>query len=377
MENNELVRISEYFEDVEITEEYDGYLYKIGEAITITIIGSFCGFKNLSQIHTWAAHEKNKEILSEKFGVKKVPCYYWLTQLIGLVDPKSMNEKFMEWVLSYLPESLKGMTISFDGKTIRSTCGMHSYESPLHIVSAQIAEFGLTFAQEAVESKKSEIPAVQRLMKMLKIEGCMVVADALNCQTETARAIVEQKADYLLSVKDNQPTLKADIEGYIQDEFMRKKMDTESTKEKNRGRIEERIAFATDDINWMECRKNWENLACIGAINTKFTTSKGTSNEWHYYISSKKLTAKELLKYARNEWSVESMHWLLDVHFHEDFCRVQDENIQKNLNIIRKIVINSMRLFKNSTKSKKPFSHIMIDCLIDPSHIAEILSHQN
>ena len=97
------------------------------------------------------------------------------------------------------------------------------------------------------------------------------------------------------------------------------------------------------------------NLRCIGAINTRFTTKSGTSNEWHYYISSKALTAEELLKHARAEWSVETMHWLLDAHFEEDSCRVQDENLQKVLNIIRKVVINSLRVFATKLLLNAPF----------------------
>ena len=110
-------------------------------------------------------------------------------------------------------------------------------------------------------------------------------------------------------------------------------------------------------------------LACVGAINTQFETENGKSNEWHYFISSRKLTADELLKHARLEWSVETMHWLLDVHFGEDFCRVIEQRTQESLNIIRKIVLNALRLYKNVHNSKATFSHLMLDCMIDPELI--------
>ena len=377
MEKEGIKRIKQYFEEVETTATHKGYIYKVGDAITIVIVGTFCGFRNVNQIHQLAAHEKTREFLREKIGIEKVPCYWWLLCLLKILDPKSMSEHFTKWVMSYLPESLKGKTVSFDGKTIRSTDSMESYDNPLHIVSAQIAELGLTLGQEAVESKSNEIPATQRLIKMLKLKDCIVVADALNCQTETAKAIVEKEADYLLSVKDNQANLKKDIEDFIQDKDLRKTMSTAETHEKSRGRIEKRTAFVTSDTDWLLGKENWSKLTSIGAINTRFTTKSGESNEWHYYISSKKLTAEELLKHARAEWSVESMHWLLDVHFDEDFCRVEDENIQQILNIIRKIVINSLRLFKTASKSKKSFSNLMIDCLLDHSFILHILKAQN
>lgn len=149
----------------------------------------------------------------------------------------------------------------------------------------------------------------------------------------------------MLSVKDIQPTLKQDIKDYIQDEDLRKAMDSYAVCEKSRDRIERRTAYSTDDIEWLECGKGWESLACIGAVNTRFTDRNGTTDEWHYYILSRKLTAKELLNHAQMEWSVEAMHWLLNVHFTEDFCRVEDDYVQQNLNIIRKIVLNSVKLF--------------------------------
>jgi predicted transposase YbfD/YdcC len=259
-------------------------------------------------------------------------------------------------VQSLLPESKEGLTLSVDGKTVRSTEKMSSYESPMHIVSAHIAELGITFGQNAVRDKSNEIPAVRELLSLLDIEGCLVVADALNCQKGTAKVITDGKADYLLSVKDNHPTLKRDIEDYVQDDTLRKTMDKHEITEKNRERIEKRTAYSTADIDWLYGRKEWAHLACIGAVHTQFTSKKGTTDEWHYFISSRKLTAEELLKHTRLEWSVESMHWLLDVHFEEDFCRVENENIQQNLNIIRQIALNTVKLFKDKNNLKRPLS---------------------
>jgi len=250
---------------------------------------------------------------------------------------------------------------------------MKKYKSPLHIVSAFVADLGITFGQQAVCDKSNEIPAVRELIEMLNLEGCMVVADALNCQKETAKAIVEGKADYLLNVKDNQSNLKEDIEDYVQDSELQKTMETFSTREKSRERIELRTAFVTHDIRWLHGKDEWSALACIGAIHTQFTTPKGTSDEWHYYISSRKLTAAELLKHARMEWSVETMHWLLDVHFGEDFCRVEDKNVQQNLNIVRKIALNCIKRYKENSGVKHPMSKIMFDCLLDPVKMMDII----
>lgn len=363
MEN--YIKIREYFEELETEKEYDGYYYKISDAVTIVILGSICGLKNIQQIHQWAVKDRTSEFLKEKFGIYRIPCYYWLTCILKMIKPESLNKCFANWVYSVMPQKAEKLTISLEGKTVCSTTGMKNYDTPLHIISAQLSECGLTLAQRTVDGKSNEIPAVQELLKELNIKGTVVTADALNCQKETAEIIVGQKADYLLSVKANHQKLNKDIEDFVKDEALRKTMQCTSKTEKGHGRIETRTAYVTHDVDWLTQKSEWKKLCCIGAINTKFETDKGVTNEWHYYISSKKMTAEDLLHHARMEWSVEAMHWLLDVHFEEDWCRAEDKNIQQNLNIFRKCAINLIKLFKSETQSKKPISNIMLDCLLD------------
>ena len=228
---------------------------------------------------------------------------------------------------------------------MRSTEKMKAYKRPLHIVSAQLAELGLTFGQKAVEGKSNEIPAVRELLKELDVRGCVVVADALNCQEETAKEILKGGADYLLCVKGNQKNTRQPIEEYLRDESHKAEINTMTREEKNRGRQEKRTAYATTNVAWFPGKK-WPELACVGAIHREFEYGNKKTDEWHYYISSRKLTAEELLHRVRMEWSVESMHWILDVQFDEDNCRVEDNHVQRNLNILRKLAINLVKLFK-------------------------------
>lgn len=367
--------IKEYFEDVETVTEYNGYFCSVADAIVIVILGSICGLKNVSQIHQWAANDRVKEVLKYDFSIRDIPCYYWLLCLLKLIRPESLNRCFMDWVSSLVPGGMEGLTLSLDGKTVRSTEKMESYESPLHIVSAQICELGMTFAQKSTDSKSNEIPAVQELLRELEIKGCVVVADALNCQKKTAEAIIGRKADYLLSVKDNQANLKNDIEEYVQDEVLQGGMESVSQSEKNRERIERRTAYVTDDISWLPSREEWEGIKSIGAVHTESEGTRGKTSEWHYYISSRNLSARELLHHARMEWSVETMHWLLDIHFGEDSCRVVDRDIQQNLNMLRKFAINVIKQYKERAGSKRAISKIMLDCLLDPYFILEVLQN--
>jgi len=143
-----LYKLAEYFKAVETTSTHNGYLCSVGEALAIAILGTFCGLRNTKQIHQWANNPRISAFLKEKFGIKKVPCCYWLLSLISLISPKSLNECFSKWVESLMPEGVNRYTVSFDGKTIRSTGKMSNYLSPLHIVSAHIAELGLTLVKK-------------------------------------------------------------------------------------------------------------------------------------------------------------------------------------------------------------------------------------
>lgn len=205
MKNN---GVTEYFDDIELIKEYDGYYYSVSEAITIVILGSICGLKNTRQIHQWAENDRTREFLKENFSIERIPSYYWLLCLLKLIKPDSLNRSFMNWAYSFVPKNAEKLTIALDGKTIRSTVQMDSYENPMHIISAQLSELGITLAQRSVDGKSNEIPAVQKLLEELNIKGTMVVADALNCQKDTAEIVVDGKADYLFCVKGNHPNLK-------------------------------------------------------------------------------------------------------------------------------------------------------------------------
>ena len=265
-----------------------------------------------------------------------------------------------------------------DGKSVRSTGKMRKYQgNALHIVSAQLAELGLTFAQQTVDSKSNEIPAAQALLKELDIRGCLVTADAMNCQTNTAEIILEGKGDYLLCAKDNHEQTRQAVERHIKDEKNQDKITQAESYETAHGRNERRSAYVLPFavLNQEKlCGENWPKLACIGAIRREFESNGKKTDEWHYYISSRELTAQALLHAARMEWTVETMHWLLDVRFEEDKCRAEDKNVQRNLNMLRKLSLNLIRLFKERTQSKKAFSHIMLDCLLEPYRLIEVIS---
>ena len=172
-------------------------------------------------------------------------------------------------------------------------------------------------------------------------------------------------------VKENQPTLHDEIEMYFQNE----ETESYSRTEQNGGRIEKRTAFVSTDIDWLTGKKDWKSLTVIGAIHTEFLKGESKSSEWHYYISSRKMTAQELLRHARLEWAVESMHWLLDVHFLEDKTKVWDMNVQQNLNIMRKIALNLARIYKDRYVPRTSISGVLKRNLYNISNLANFINN--
>ena len=144
-------------------------------------------------------------------------------------------------------------------------------------------------------------------------------------------------------------------------------MDTSETLEKKRGRTERRTPYITKNIDWLYGKEKWSNLKSIGAICSRVTHKGKSVTTGHFYISSRAMS-------ARLEWSVETMHRLLDVHFSEDACRVIDKNLQRNLNLFRKVALNYVKLYKEKHRQKSTLSHIMLDCLINPLNLKMILS---
>lgn len=362
--------LRQQFGDVTTVQPHKGYYYHVKDALMIVILGNLCGLSDMKDIHQWAESPSVREFLTQTFEMFYFPCYSWFTLLMRLVDSEWLNRQFSSFWQQILPEDRSGITVSVDGKTIRSTEAMEEYELPMHIISAQIAELGITIGQLAVEGKTNEIPTVRALLKMLDVQGCLVVADALNCQKATAKAVIRKGADYLFSVKDNQETLKDDIETYVQDKDCNAMMDTATKIEIRGDRKETRTAYTSTDIEWIQDKDKWMNLVSIGAINTSFTTKNGVSNEWHYYISSRPLSAKELLYHARAEWSVEVLHWFLDVHWNEDGSKIRDNNLLKVQNILKKNALNIINVFKKTNNIKTPVSRILFANLLDCSKLS-------
>ena len=365
-----LGKLHESMKEVENEATHNGYWYSISEALIILVCGMWCSLQTIDDIHEWSRANPVRCFMKEQFGIRKIPCRAQFYNILKHVDAEKFNICFTKWVRQALLQGgVTGKTVAIDGKTICSTDKLTEDGSVLHIASAIVSEHGIVIGSRECDTKTGEITAFRELLDMLDVSGAIIVADALHCNQKSAKAVITAGADYLFVVKDNVPSLKADIELFIKEEQVEKF----STIEKNGGRIEKRTAYASCDINWLNGRKNFENLSCIGAIHREFEKKGKKTSEWHYYISSASLTAEDLLKHARLEWGVEAMHWLLDVHFKEDKTRVWDMTVQKTLNTTRKIALNMAKIFKMKTCAKTPISGVLKRNLFDLKNFAEFL----
>lgn len=357
-----LEELKEELETLENEEKHDGYWYSVSDVMLIVVCGMLCNLEKIVDISEWSKSKPTRAFLKEYFEIEKTPSVAQFYNILGCVDAQAFNEAFMRWMSGILRGGLKGKTVAIDGKTIRSTDTLTPDGSVVHIASALVSELNLVIGSISCETKTDEINAFRELVKSLNVKGAVVVGDALHCKPKTAQAVINAKADYLLVVKDNQEELKESLELF----FKTEDVDTHQTVEKNGGRIETRTAYLSKYVDWIDQKDKWINLSIIGAVHRAFEKDGHTSSEWHYYISSAELTAEELLRHARLEWAVESMHWLLDVHFNEDKTGVFDMNVQKVLNIARKASLNLVRIYKDANCPKRiPLSGIMRSNLFD------------
>jgi predicted transposase YbfD/YdcC len=359
-------------QEIEAQSNHEGYWYSIRDVLTLMICGMLCGLQRIDDIHDWAKSSPTRKFLRKEFGIKRILCRAQFYNILRCVDAEKFKLSFTRWMKKILSGNIAGKTVAIDGKTVCGTEKLTEDGSVLHIASALVSEFNLVIGSHECDTKTGEITAFRELIGLLDISGTVVVADALHCNQNSAKAVVEAGADYLFVVKDNIPTLKEEIELYIQNEVV----PSHQTTEKNGGRIEKRTAFACNDIEWMSEKEKLPHIVCIGAIHREFENIKHghKSSEWHYYVSSAVLSPEELLTRARLEWGIESMHWLLDVHFGEDKTRVWDMNVQNLLNITRKISLNMIRLFRDANCSARtPFTSVLKGNLFDLDQLSRFL----
>ncbi len=275
------------------------------------------------------------------------------------VDPQELSK----WLNNWLETERKpgGRLVSVDGKTI---CGSgNSEHKAYHVVSAWVGEHGITLGEIQVGEKTNEITQVPELLDLLDIKGDIVTADAMSCQKEIAAKIKEKKADYILALKGNQPTMEKEVKAYFDDltqnqEEKKKTASWRSPVEKEHGRIEKRTVTVAP-CHWFEDKDPWEGLANFIRVKRTVTIGEETVTFERFYISSLNKTPEEFCALIRGHWSIENqLHWCLDVIFGEDSSHARKDNSPLNMNVLRKTalrLIKAVNLGKRISLQKKRY----------------------
>jgi predicted transposase YbfD/YdcC len=300
--------------------------------------------------------------LRKTIGMSSVPSHDTFNRLFQAIAPEYFGECLIE-LSRRLREKISGEVVAFDGKTHRRTGD--AKQSALHLLNAWSVENRLVLGQLAVEEKSNEITAVPQLMDMLDLKGCVVTADALNCQRTIAAKALEKEADYVLTVKGNQPTLHKELSQFMD------KLSTDSAPgfesiEKDHGRIEIRRYWQSEDISWYEDKHLWAGLCSFGMVEAIREQNGKVETSRRYYISSLTCDEGRLARVIRSHWHIESLHWSLDVVFNEDQSRARARHAAKNLGTLRAICMNLIKRIpgKQSMKTKRFHAALNDDFLL-------------
>ena len=341
--------------------------------VTIAVCAVICGADDFVAIAQFGRLKKKwlAKFLDLSHGV---PSHDRFNQVLAALRPEEFEKCLLNWIMA-LQDVSDGRIIAIDGKTLRRSYDRASGKSAIHMVSAWASANHVSLGQVVVDKKSNEITAIPKLLQMLDIGGSLVTIDAMGCQVEIARQIVDQNADYVLAVKGNQPTLF----GGLTDHFAAHLESDEAfagrgyyqTSEKTHGRETDREYFVCPVPDDLPDASRWPKLRAVGmTVNCTIRDGKETI-EGRYYILSRNLTAKQFGKAVRDHWSIEnSLHWQLDVTFSEDQCRVRQGNADINLSLIRR---QALTLLKNEQTARVGVKTKRISAALDENYLTKVL----
>lgn len=348
-----------YFSELTDTRDARGLKHELTNCIVMTIFGILAGHYDAENIAFFL--KLNEEYFNKELNLENgTPSPDTLLRIYSLIDPEEFMKIFVKWVENIIKEKNEQLNnkyklIPIDGKAIKSATDKINGGNTPYIVSAFLQDLGISIAGVKVDEKSNEITAIPELLDLISIENCIVTIDAMGCQKEIAKKIVEKDGHYCFAVKENKKNFYVDIKDYfnfvLNDNFENKNLVTYSTTDKDHGRIERREHYIVYDIDWLYGKENWQNLSMIGMTRNYREINGEVSIQEKYYISDLKLSGEEFARVVRGHWSIENnLHWILDVHFREDWSLCKQENALKNLSTIRKICYNLTKLDPFNTK---------------------------
>jgi len=365
----------------------DNVSHSLANILSIAIMAVLCGVEGWAGVETWAlAHvDWLKTFLDLPHGI---PSHDTFGRVFARLDPLKFEQCFQAWT-KQLSQSSNGLFVPVDGKTLRRSWKRAWSRTPVHLVSAFVAQNHLILGQLATDCKSNEITAIPKLLAMLDLAGSTVTIDAMGCQRHIASTIREKGAHYILAVKDNQPSLffsvRTTMNEGIRERFKGKAYGYWEETDKGHGRVETRQVWVSTDVKALghDLLKAWPGLASLIVVES---TRRGVrepkgkaSYERRYYISDHAHTdAKFFAEGIRQHWGVESMHWSLDVAMNEDQSRVRMGKGAENLSRLRRIAINKLKDWQPRKPNGKPLKiGLKLKqqmCGWNPQYLLEVLS---
>jgi len=324
--------------------------YPLDEIFFLVISAVISGCEGWETIHEFGV-SKLSWLRSYFPYTNGIPSHDVLNNVFSRLDTKTFNQCFIDWINS-ISKLTDGEVVAIDGKTIRKSNNKNTAKSAFHMVSAYASDNKVCLGQEVVDDKHNEITAIPRLLDMLAIKGCVVTCDAMGCQTKIAEKIVEKKADYLLTVKENQKELKTQI---LKTFDRNKPISIDTSVDAGHGRVETRTCEVIDNLTFFDEKEKWTKLKSIVKITSeRFNKStRKTNSETRYYITSLKADAEKINSAIRKHWTVENnLHWTLDVIFKQDQSLKKKDASPVNFNIVRKIALAMIEKEVSIKKSK-------------------------
>ena len=334
-----------YFDDLPDPRQRGKVVYPLDEVLLLALLAVLAGAETFVDIARFGA---KKLALLRRFRPFRdgTPSHDHLGDIFAAVDAEAFQRCFVAWVAALVGTPAE--VIAIDGKTSRRSGQKSSGKAPIHMVSAFAARQRLVLGQVKVAEKANEIVAIPKLLDLMAIEGAVVTIDAIGCQRDIARTILDRKADYVLALKGNQGALREDVELFVAEQksngFQHATRSRDETVDGDHGRIETRNTTVRHDVSWLQERHDWPGLNGVVIVDSIREIGLTIERETRLFITSLRLPAKSLAVIVRSHWAVEnSLHWVMDMVFRDDECRIRTDHAPANFTTIKHMALNLTR----------------------------------
>lgn len=341
----EAVVFLSYFKDLPDPRQRGKIVYPLDEVLLLCLLAVLAGSETFVDIARFG--DKKLDLLRRfRPYCDGTPSHDHLGDIFATLDAEQFQRCFVAWVAAIT--GMPSGVVAIDGKTSRRSYQNKGGKAPIHMVSAFAARQRLVLGQVKVAEKSNEIIAIPKLLDLLAIEGAIVTIDAMGCQRDIAQKIIDKKADYVLALKGNQGSLREDVEVFVAEQKAKDFKDTTvsraETIDADHGRIETRTTTVIHDVTWLQERHDWPGLKAVVVVESSRELGDKIERETRFYITSLVLLANLLGPIVRAHWAIEnSLHWVMDMIFRDDECRVRTDHAPANFATIKHMAHNLIR----------------------------------